>query len=949
LYLNLFIVGDFVNNIYIVFSPSLLMRDDRLRVFAMAFFVVVVFAAVLVNYGLDLRLTGYAVLGGDGNFSGGVYSDTEWNGSAIVLSEGEFSGSYLSEVFDADNEAVWENVSWVSGEFGELSADQNSVLLLHMNEESGEIVDFSGEGNDGDYNGVLYSEEGKIGDAVGFDGNNDLIYTPLYLSDLEAFTISAWYYRDSTSYRFDISECEDNNKQRVKLIRHMNGQVYGVVQSGNSGSYGYFADNSVGWKHLTMVFNGSASDNEGRLKIYSDGDLQSLTFSGEIPSSTPTFTNSLEIGHDIGSQLYSRGAIDEVGVWERAFTDDEVRNLYVKTSLDLDLSVRSCDDESCSEEDFVFVDTSSSFQNLSVDDNNYFQYKFDFSRSDEDYTPFVSNFSAGYYFANEAPELSIVSPMDGLTYGYNEDIPLNFNVEDIDDNAESCWYSLNGGGDVLVPGCLNFSFDALEGGNDLIVYVNDSYGEMDSESISFNVDLGVPTVVLSSPDGSYLPDGDVDFSYFPSDVDLKSCVLLGNFSGEFAENESDSSVQSGIENTFSLSLDDGYYLWSVECEDYQGGVGVGNNFSFVVDSVAPSLLLSEPSGVSRNRSLVPLSFDVDDFSNVSCWYNVFRGENVEIGNTSVDCFEDSSFSVTLDADFSLNFYVNDSAGNLNFSSSDFSVDSSEEVVIVTPPSSNNGGGGGGGGGGSGGFIMSSGSADLQVDPIGAIVSVGEEKSLLVSVKNNGKTTANKCSLVGGGEYVESEDIFNVGVGEIVEVMMILNVLNRNISEMNLSIECLDDVFGQVPLSVTFLNSHLDVSIEEISFDSDNEVAVSYSIEPLSDLDQVLLFRVSNSIGGIVAEAEVPLNLISGEIYENVTVIDLSDVESGMLKVSVTDKEKVSFIEEDFIYGGGVGVTGFALLSDDVNVNYVGIVILVLFVAAGFLGVRIWKLWRHNKK
>ena len=96
----------------------------------------------------------------------------------------------------------------------------------------------------------------------GFAGNN-----------LEKITISAWYYRDSSGDRFDISQSNDDNQNRIKLIRHNNGKIYGVFQSGSSTSYATFNDASTGWIHLTLVYDGSESDNADRLKLYINGKI----------------------------------------------------------------------------------------------------------------------------------------------------------------------------------------------------------------------------------------------------------------------------------------------------------------------------------------------------------------------------------------------------------------------------------------------------------------------------------------------------------------------------------------------------------------------------------------------------------------------------------------------------------------------------------------------------
>lgn len=60
-------------------------------------------------------------------------------------------------------------------------------------------------------------------------------------------------------------------------------------QSNGGSAYGYFSISGISvneWHHLVCVFNGEGVDNVGRMQIYLDGTLQTLTFSGTIPATT---------------------------------------------------------------------------------------------------------------------------------------------------------------------------------------------------------------------------------------------------------------------------------------------------------------------------------------------------------------------------------------------------------------------------------------------------------------------------------------------------------------------------------------------------------------------------------------------------------------------------------------------------------------------------------------
>ena len=52
----------------------------------------------------------------------------------------------------------------------------NLVSYWKMDDASGNIIDAHGS-NDGTYNGSLYSQTGKINNAIGFDGSNDFVDT----------------------------------------------------------------------------------------------------------------------------------------------------------------------------------------------------------------------------------------------------------------------------------------------------------------------------------------------------------------------------------------------------------------------------------------------------------------------------------------------------------------------------------------------------------------------------------------------------------------------------------------------------------------------------------------------------------------------------------------------------------------------------------------------------
>ncbi|MEM4245014.1 MAG: LamG domain-containing protein, partial [Candidatus Nanoarchaeia archaeon] len=164
-------------------------------------------------------------------FSGwdfGSYGNSSYNNQSVGLdsdSLGEYSaeGNYTSKVFDAGSNANWNLLQWLpatpygqelpnNGE-NETSKYPNgadmsgNVLLMHMNEESGNVIDNSGMGNTGTVNGeVVYGNVGKFNNSISFNGSGDYIEVSdtASLDITNELTIEAWVNndKDSTTNKF---------------------------------------------------------------------------------------------------------------------------------------------------------------------------------------------------------------------------------------------------------------------------------------------------------------------------------------------------------------------------------------------------------------------------------------------------------------------------------------------------------------------------------------------------------------------------------------------------------------------------------------------------------------------------------------------------------------------------------------------------------------------------
>ena len=89
------------------------------------------------------------------------------------------------------------------------------------------------------------------------------------------------------------------------------------------------------------------------------------------------------------------GLIDELAFFSRSLSVDEIDDVYKRGLIQLNVSVSSCDDPSCIGESWIDIDDMSP-RNLSVPDNQYFQYNFVFETENLSYSPELYNVKNRY-------------------------------------------------------------------------------------------------------------------------------------------------------------------------------------------------------------------------------------------------------------------------------------------------------------------------------------------------------------------------------------------------------------------------------------------------------------------------------------------------------------------------------------------------------------------------
>ena len=189
--------------------------------------------------------------------------------------------------------------------------------------ESATAFDRSGQGNDGTITGASIIN-GKVGQALNFDGTDDTVITASFRASLNItgpITISVWIYPHSLTPLGYIGFVQKTNFSSSYYLGTGNNKTdisfyYGGTQVALTASNVLKLNQ---WQHVAVSYSSTGTD------IYWNGT--SAIHSDTI--ATPAGNNgSLEIGYRDDTSRWFDGIIDEVRIYNRALSADEVLRLY---------------------------------------------------------------------------------------------------------------------------------------------------------------------------------------------------------------------------------------------------------------------------------------------------------------------------------------------------------------------------------------------------------------------------------------------------------------------------------------------------------------------------------------------------------------------------------------------------------------------------------------------
>lgn len=294
-----------------------------------------------------------------------------------------FSGEYTSKIIDIGRSGKWSELSsktslpylkelspssessndypnlkgsLASGLIGYWPFNEKALNTLPDNED---YADYSGNGYHAkSFNGLTPGKKGKFNEAISLDGSTGagtVTHNNIHNMNGE-ITISSWVNLneiDSTTNfgDFIVGKGNWNSNDNYNLVFY-NGALRCSYGRTWSGAIVYPDSNFKPGRWYHLVCQADASGH----RLFVNGVLvQSIA---TAPSQIPTNTVPITFGAWPGGYGTANlnGRLDEVAIWNRSISLDEVRQLYLRGANRVKYQVRSCSDSLCVSNQFIGPD-----------------------------------------------------------------------------------------------------------------------------------------------------------------------------------------------------------------------------------------------------------------------------------------------------------------------------------------------------------------------------------------------------------------------------------------------------------------------------------------------------------------------------------------------------------------------------------------------------------------
>ncbi|MBT4135339.1 LamG domain-containing protein, partial [archaeon] len=531
---------------------------------------------------------------------------------------------------------------------------------------SGDVVDYMGVNNGSAIADAVQVDGGKFGKGFEFEGDDDYIDLNKKIIDTPAsFSAFAWVYHKEDGYDAIISQ---DNAGRDWFIAALNNDFRFRIYNTIGGSFENTTSSDTiplnTWTHVGIRVDNSSKTIEG----YVNGArVSSMVYTGILETTEATGTH---IGRTLSDSYVWNGTLDEVMIFNKSLTDDEVWALYNATRL-------------------------SHTEVVAEGNHNYTAYSSDVAGN-------VNSSSFSFSVDEILPSLSIDAPLN-VSYANNS---VLFNVSSSEEGTGFMVPKLDG--NLLAW----FRMDDVNGSGDLVDYIGNGYGIAVGDAVQtdggkfgkgFSFDGAGDYIDAGNGESLNITSGNIAISTwikFTNTVGYgwivsKSAGGVGGY--ELFRNGGSGAIRFSVGDGTGSTGDPYFDIWTTpEYDDGNWHHIVGNyesgvNASLYVDG---ALVLTESYTPSAN--ILPASSNLFIGGRGAAGGSPFNGsiDETMIFNKSLTADEIlalynatrlSHTEVVSEGNHNYTAYTSDTAGNVNSSSISFNIDeTSPSLSLVSP-------------------------------------------------------------------------------------------------------------------------------------------------------------------------------------------------------------------------------------------------------------------------
>jgi hypothetical protein len=221
---------------------------------------------------------------------------------------------------------------------------------------NGNANDESGNGNNGTVNGATLTTDrfGNTGKAYDFDGSNKINLGRLSIIDTlnatKDISYSLWIKADQNQSQFNFMPLLSKRQEPWQSAG--NAQSYFTIHGGgefyyprnnkyicyafvDAHMYGYGLNNGLdgGQTDDNNWHSIIATKNNNLYSLYYDGSLIDTLMDNSVLYSTDSMIVGYQGVWGFSYERWYKGTIDDIGIWNRALTDQEISDLYLSSNV----------------------------------------------------------------------------------------------------------------------------------------------------------------------------------------------------------------------------------------------------------------------------------------------------------------------------------------------------------------------------------------------------------------------------------------------------------------------------------------------------------------------------------------------------------------------------------------------------------------------------------------